>query len=248
VAIDAMLERLEAAYVAQRRFVQDASHELRTPLTIARGHLEVLLLDPDPPVEETRRAVSLAVAELDRVGRLISALLGLARLEDGRIDPVQPVALDLLLADAAARGRGLARRRFSVDVHPPGLDLEADAEALAGVLLNLVSNAVRHTADGGRIELTARGDDGVVEITVQDDGPGIPPELLPVIFDRFARGDPSRSRSTGGTGLGLAICRAVVEAHGGTIAATSAPGGGATFTIRMPLARPIAPEPVAALA
>jgi len=83
---------------------------------------------------------------------------------------------------------------------------------------------------------------------VQDDGPGIPPELLPVIFDRFARGDPSRSRSTGGTGLGLAICRAVVEAHGGTIAATSAPGGGATFTIRMPLARPIAPEPVAALA
>jgi two-component system OmpR family sensor kinase len=84
-----------------------------------------------------------------------------------------------------------------------------------------------------------------VELAVHDDGPGIPPELLPVIFDRFARADPARSRSTGGTGLGLAICRAVVEAHGGTIAAASEPGCGATFTIRMPLARPVAPERLA---
>jgi signal transduction histidine kinase len=245
VAIDAMLERLDAAYVAQRRFVQDASHELRTPLTIARGHLEVLLLDPDPPVDETRHAVTLAVAELDRVGRLISALLGLARLEDGAIDPVRPVPVEALLSDAAARGRGLGDRAFTVAVEPPGLTVEADPEALAGVLLNLVSNAVRHTAAGGRIALTAHADGDDVELAVLDDGPGIPPELLPVIFDRFARADPARSRATGGTGLGLAICRAVVEAHGGTIAASSGPAGGATFTVRLPVARTSPREPVA---
>jgi signal transduction histidine kinase len=172
-------------------------------------------------------------------------MLGLARLEDGAIDPVRPVPVEALLSDAAARGRGLGDRAFTVAAEPPGLTVEADPEALAGVLLNLVSNAVRHTAAGGRIALTAHADGDDVELAVLDDGPGIPPELLPVIFDRFARADPARSRATGGTGLGLAICRAVVEAHGGTIAASSGPAGGATFTVRLPLARTSPREPVA---
>ena len=110
-AIDAMLERLEAAYAAQRRFVHDASHELRTPLTIARGHLEVLVLDPDPPPEETRAVVALVVAEIERVGRLVTALLSLARLEDGATARREPVAIDALLRRRRSAGRRARRAR-----------------------------------------------------------------------------------------------------------------------------------------
>jgi two-component system, OmpR family, sensor kinase len=233
-AIDAMLDRLEAAYAAQRRFVHDASHELRTPLTIARGHLEVLVLDPDPPAEETRAVVALVVAEIERVGRLVTALLSLARLEDGGSAQREPVGIDALLRHAAARGAGLGPRQFVITVTPPDLAYEADREALDSVLVNLVSNAVRHTEDGGRIVLAARRVDGEVELVVSDDGSGIPPELMPVLFDRFTRADPARGRDTGGSGLGLAICRAVVESHGGTIEAFSPPGVGATFVLRLP--------------
>jgi two-component system OmpR family sensor kinase len=233
-AIDAMLDRLEAAYAAQRRFVHDASHELRTPLTIARGHLEVLVLDPDPPPEEVREVVALVIAEIDRVGRLVTALLGLARLEDGGTAARQPVEIEALLQEAAARGVGLGAREFAVRVTPPDLVYDADRDALESVLVNLVSNAVRHTQPGGRIVLAARREDGEVELVVSDDGPGIPPELMPVLFDRFTRADPARGRETGGSGLGLAICRAVVESHGGTIEAFSPPGVGATFVIRLP--------------
>jgi two-component system OmpR family sensor kinase len=233
-AIDAMLDRLEAAYAAQRRFVHDASHELRTPLTIARGHLEVLVLDPDPPAEETRAVVALVVAEIERVGRLVTALLSLARLEDGGSAQREPVGIDALLRHAAARGAGLGPRQFVITVTPPDLSYEADREALDSVLVNLVSNAVRHTEDGGRIVLAARRVDGEVELVVGDDGSGIPPELMPVLFDRFTRADPARGRDTGGSGLGLAICRAVVESHGGTIEAFSPPGVGATFVLHLP--------------
>jgi two-component system OmpR family sensor kinase len=241
-AIDAMLERLEAAYAAQRRFVQDASHELRTPLTIARGHLEVLVLDPDPPPEETRAVVALVVAEIERVGRLVTALLSLARLENGASAVREPVALEALLRDVAARGAALGAREFAITVTPPDLVYEADREALDSVLVNLVSNAVRHTDEGGRIVLAARRVDDEIELVVGDDGPGIPPELMPVLFDRFTRADPARGRETGGSGLGLAICRAVVESYGGTIEAFSPPGVGATFVIRLPARDPL-PSP-----
>ena len=239
-AIDEMLDRLEASYAAQRRFVHDASHELRTPLTIARGHLEVLVMDPDPPIEETRAVVDLVVAEIDRVTRLVTSLLSLARLEDGAAAVREPVPIEALLQDAAGRGLGLGSRDFTVTVTPPDLVYEADREALDSVLVNLVSNSVRHTDEGGRIVLAARKVDSEVELVVSDDGSGIPPELLPVLFDRFTRADPARARDTGGNGLGLAICRAVVESHGGTIEAFSPPGAGATFVIHLPVngARP----------
>ncbi len=233
-AIDEMLGRLETAYAAQRRFVHDASHELRTPLTIARGHLEVLVLDPDPPPEETRAVVALVVAEIDRVSRLVTSLLSLARLEDGVAGVRGPVEAGALLHEAAARGGALAPREFAVTVEPPDLVLDTDREALASVLLNLISNAVRHTQEGGRIALAARRIDVGVEVVVSDDGSGIPPDLLPVLFDRFTRADPARGRDTGGSGLGLAICRSLIEAHDGTIEAFSPPGAGATFVIRLP--------------
>jgi signal transduction histidine kinase len=233
-AIDEMLNRLEVAYAAQRRFVHDASHELRTPLTIARGHLEVLVLDPDPPPDETRAVVALAVSEIDRVDRLVTSLLSLARLEDSGVALREPIPLEALLQNAAIRGMGLGSREFTVTVTPPDLVYAADRDALDSVLLNLVSNAVRYTDEGGRIDLEARRLDSEVELVVSDDGAGIPGELLPVLFDRFTRADPARGRETGGSGLGLAICRAVVESHGGTIEALSPPEGGARFVIRLP--------------
>jgi signal transduction histidine kinase len=233
-AIDEMLARLEAAYAAQRRFAHDASHELRTPLTIARGHLEVLVLDPEPAPDEVRAVVALVVAEIDRVSRLVTSLLSLARLEDGAADPRERVDVGGLLHEAAGRGRALGRREFAVTVEPAEITLDADRDALASVLLNLVSNAVRHTQEDGRIVLAARQLESEVEIAVGDDGTGIPPDLLPVLFDRFTRADPARGRDTGGSGLGLAICRAMIEAGGGTIQALSPPGVGATFVIRLP--------------
>ncbi len=174
------------------------------------------------------------LAEIDRVSRLVTSLLSLARLEDGIATSHGPVEIGVLLQEAAARGNALAAREFVVTVEPSDLVLETDREALASVLLNLISNAVRHTQDGGRIVLAARRVDAGVELVVSDDGTGIPPDLLPVLFDRFTRADPARGRDTGGSGLGLAICRSLVEAHGGTIEAFSPPGVGATFVIRLP--------------
>ncbi len=235
-AIDAMLERLQEAFVAQRRFVQDASHELRTPLTIARGHLEVLQLQRDATPDETRAAISLAVEELGRMGKVVTSLLRLARLDSAGLTDVRPMRLGELLHEAADRASHLGDRRFSVVIDPEAdVVLHADRDALDQVLLNLLANAVRHTRAGGRVVLGASRRPGEVAIVVADNGEGIPAAVLPTLFDRFTRADAARRRDTGGAGLGLAICRSIVEAHGGVISAASVPGEGATFTIWLPL-------------
>jgi signal transduction histidine kinase len=237
-AIDAMLERLQESFNAQRRFVQDASHELRTPLTIARGHLEVLLLQPNPPPAEVRETVGLAVDELDRMGKVVTSLLRLARLDEEGLSDLKPVPVRALLEDAAARARPLGDRMIAVAIEPGAdVDLLGDRDSLDQVLLNLVSNAVRHTRDGGRIVLGAGVRGSEIALVVADDGEGIPPAVLPTLFDRFTRADTARRRDTGGAGLGLAICRSIVEAHGGVIGAASEPGHGATFTVLLPLRR-----------
>ena len=232
IAIDAMLDRLEGAFAAQRRFVHDASHELRTPLTIARGHLETALVPGREPAE-LDAAVRVAIAELDRMGRLVESLLRLART--GADDPParEPVDVGELADRVVERSRVLGDRAWSVDA-APGAVVEGDAGAIEQVLLNLVSNAVRHTAAGQAIEVRIDAAAGSVTVEVADSGEGIDPALLPTLFDRFTRADAARGRDTGGAGLGLAICRAIVEAHGGTIAAASAPGRGATFTVELP--------------
>ena len=242
-AIDAMLERLQEAFLAQRRFVQDASHELRTPLTIARGHLEVLLLQRDPSPSDVRETVVLAVEELDRMGKVVTSLLRLARVDEEGISDAGPVSVRALLDAAAARARRLGDRTIAIQVDPEAdIDVVGDRDSLDQVLLNLVSNAVRHTRPGGRIVLGAARRRGEVAITVADDGEGIPPDVLPALFDRFTRADTARRRDTGGSGLGLAICRAIVEAHGGVIGAASEPGNGATFTILLPAPADVAPR------
>jgi two-component system, OmpR family, sensor kinase len=235
-AIDAMLDRLEEAFLVQRRFVQDASHELRTPITIARGHLEVLMLTAAPSPNDVREAVTLAIRELERMGHVVSSLLRLARLDEQGLAHARPVALLALIEDAADRTRPLGDREIEiVDDIPPATSVLGDRAALDQVLLNLISNAVRHTRPGGRIEIGARIENATtVALWVRDDGDGIAQDVLPTLFDRFTRADSARMRDTGGAGLGLAICQAIVEAHGGTISADSQLGHGATFTIRLP--------------
>jgi two-component system OmpR family sensor kinase len=235
-AIDAMLQRLAEAFVAQRRFVHDASHELRTPLTIARGHLEVLLLQEHPPEPEVRETVALAVDELDRMGRVVSSLLRLARIEEERLEHAAPLPVTELVESAVERARSLGDRRFETEIMPEAdVEVIGDREALDQVLLNLLSNAVRHTRPGGRIVAGTALHGREVAIYVADDGEGIAPDVLPTLFDRFTRADTARRRDTGGAGLGLAICRAIVEAHDGVIGASSELGHGATFTMLLPI-------------
>ena len=231
-AIDAMLDRLEVAFAAQRQFVHDASHELRTPLTIARGHLEVAL-PGDGDSEELRQAVTVAVAELDRMGQLVDSLLRLARAGAGSERERRPVDVSVLAEAAVDRCRVLGERTWRVTA-APGAYVEGDEGSLEQVFLNLLSNAVRHTVAGDAITVVAAVDGDRVRAEVTDSGEGIDPELLPTLFNRFTRADSARSRDTGGAGLGLAICHAIVVAHGGTISVRSGPGSGASFVISLP--------------
>jgi heavy metal sensor kinase len=234
-ALDDMLDRLERAFAAQTRFVQDASHELRTPLTIARGHLEVALLREEPDPAQVRAAVELALAELDRMGRLVNSLLALARAERGGDGTRRQVDAGTLAELSVDRSRALADRDWQVRVEG-GTDIRVtvDPDAVEQVLLNLLANAARHTPAGGRIAVSAVRDNGHVQIDVADDGEGIAEGELPTLFDRFTRVDTARGRDSGGAGLGLAICRTIVESQGGSIRAESELGHGARFVIRLP--------------
>ncbi|MGH3138785.1 MAG: sensor histidine kinase [Gaiellales bacterium] len=239
VAIDAMLDRLEGAFAAQTRFVHDASHELRTPLTIARGHLETALVRGGVS-PELDGAVRVAIDELDRMGRLVESLLRLARTGADGPATREPVDVGELARRVAARSQILGERTWRVEAAPDAT-IEGDTDAIEQVLLNLISNAVRHTSVGQAIDISVEAGDGIVALEVADSGEGIDPALLPTLFDRFTRADAARGRETGGTGLGLAICQAIVEAHGGTISVASTPGHGATFTVELPRTAEIVP-------
>jgi heavy metal sensor kinase len=235
-AFDRMLERLDKAFQRERRFVADVSHELRTPLTALRGRIEVTLTRPrsGPEYEETLESLA---AEVARLTRLSEDLLLLARFDRGA--PVvrpEPVDLSALLASVAAQLRPLAEGRGQALVEDvaPGLALQADPDQLIRLFFNLVDNASKFTADGGRIALAARQDGDSIAVAVSDDGAGIGPEHLDGIFDRFYRAEQSRARSTGGHGLGLAIAQEIAHAHGGSVAVSSVPGEGSTFTVTLP--------------
>jgi heavy metal sensor kinase len=249
---NAMLDRLEASFTAQRRFVADASHELRTPLTALRGNIEVLLdrtatgqLGPD----DLPTALDDMEREGARMGRLLDDLLLLARADvPGALAPRRPgsVRLDLVAQDALRTARSLARgQELQVDADVPAL-VAGDPDRLLQLALILVDNALRHTPPGGRVTIAVAPDSGDrVRLVVRDTGEGIAPADLPHIFERFYRADRARARATGGTGLGLAIADEIARAHGGEIAVQSTPGSGSVFIVTLPLLRREGPPGVA---
>lgn len=176
--------------------------------------------------------------------RIVDDLLLLARLDEGMPLRQEPVEVELVVREALLRGMLLARREHRVEVEP-GLYARADPDRLLQVLTNLVTNAVRHGGDDALIRISGRRAFDGVAIAVADTGPGIPPEELPHVFDRLYRGHGARTGTSGGAGLGLSIAASLVRAMGGDISVASPPGGGATFTVRLP--SPAGLEPAASI-
>jgi heavy metal sensor kinase len=233
-SFNGMLDRLERAFERERGFVSDASHELRTPLTVLRGQVEMLERIGEDPRERGEIASALE-REIARMSRLVDEMLTLARADDDRLLQPRPIDLADFLADLERDMPLLGDRDFRIDGDRTGT-LVADPERLSQVFRNLVRNAVQHTGPGGRIKVSVRAHPQEIEFSVTDDGPGIPPDELASVFERFHRVDSGRSRDEGGSGLGLAIARAIVEAHGGRIWAESAPGAGASLFFVLPRA------------
>ncbi|MDP9341463.1 MAG: ATP-binding protein [Actinomycetota bacterium] len=229
---------LEQVERLRRDLVANVSHELKTPISALRAHLENLLDGVEQP---DRATIQIMLQQSERLSRLVDQLLDLSRLESGDI-PMErrAVALRPLAAEVASEvGVALGGRvRIEVAV-PEGIPpLWADRERVHQVLFNLLDNAVRFTPPEGVVRVSAVRRDDVCEVSVADTGPGIPPEHLPLLFERFYRVESARSRGDGGTGIGLAIARSIVEAHGGRIWAESEVGRGSVFRFELPLAPP----------
>ena len=233
-AFDHMLARLERAFERQRDFVSDASHELRTPLAVLRAQVE--LLDRETDERQRHQGTVTLLRRLDELDRLVADMLTLASAEAGQLIEPQTINLHDYFEDLRRDLPLFGDRVFQFQ--PVDGALEADPDRLTQVLRNLVRNAVAQTTRGDRISVLARAHENRLEISVSDTGPGIPPDELEQIFERFHRVDGSRSRDRGGSGLGLAIARAIIEAHGGRIDAESDPGHGAVFRIDLPGYRP----------
>jgi two-component system, OmpR family, sensor kinase len=220
---DAMLDR-------QRRFVADASHELRTPLTGVLANLELLAESLQGEQGEAARS---ALRSSQRMRRLVGDLLLLARTDVGRVVAREPVDLAQIAVEAAAElGAVSADHDIALDVHPAVV--EAAHDELSRLTLNLLENALRHTPPGTQIHISTAASNGEATLIVEDNGPGVPAELAPTLFERFVRGAGDRG---GSFGLGLAIVRAVAESHGGSVELQSAAGGGARFVVRLPASR-----------
>ena len=232
-AFNHMLDRLDAAFSRQRRFVSDASHELRTPLTAIRGQLEVLARAENPDAAEVRRVEGVALTEIGRVERLVDNLLTLARLDEESELALGDVEVAPFLRELVETG---AEPTETGDLAEG--TLRADADLLAQVVRNLLSNAHRHAGPGGHVVLSATADAGRLTIAVDDDGPGVPPAERAQVFERFHRSQSSRDRASGGSGLGLGIARAIVELHGGRIWIEDSRLGGAHAAFELPRFRP----------
>jgi two-component system OmpR family sensor kinase len=241
-ALNRMLDRIAGALSARhasemrvRQFVADASHELRTPLAAIRGYTELAQRKRDDLPDDVAHAMSRVESETERMTQLVEDMLLLARLDTGRPLEREPVDLSRLVVDAVSDAHiAGADHQWSLDLPDEPVVVVGDEARLHQVLANLLANARTHTAPGTSVTTSLAVDEfGGAVLTVTDDGPGIPAWLQPEIFERFARGDSSRSRRGGSTGLGLAIVAAVVRAHNGTIGVHSVPGK-TEFTVRFP--------------
>jgi two-component system OmpR family sensor kinase len=233
---DAMLERLDVAFQKQRNFVLDISHELRTPLAALRGNIDVLLMD-DSLDGETRAALERMSREASRLIRLTSNILYLAHAEAGRELDRRPVELDTLCLEVYRQTKDLRPDIKYRLGNEDQVTVIGDRDLLKQVLLNLVDNSLKYTPAGGEVTLSLYRDDAHARLEVRDTGPGMEPDQIPLIFQRFYRGQSGkkRDRGGGGAGIGLAISDWIVKAHGGEIVVTSQPGRGSLFTVRLPL-------------
>jgi len=230
-----MLASLEAASRAQQRFVSDASHELRAPLTAIQGNLELLRRHRAMPETERDEALTEVERESTRLSRLVADLLVLARADAGVSLKRCPVDLDAVVLEAYKEARHLSQgQALTLDPFEPAR-VEGDEDRLKQLLLILLDNALKYTAATGHVTLGLHRRETEVEIVVRDTGVGIAPEDVPLVFERFYRADPARSRDPGGTGLGLPIARWIVEQHEGEILLDSQLGQGTTVTVRLPL-------------
>jgi len=225
---NAMLDRLEEAFAIQRQFADDAGHELRTPLTIVRGHLELMGDDP----EERRETIALVIDEVERMERMVSDLLVLARAGQPTFLNLEEMDIEDLTSDVHSKASALAPRRWSLSQESSGV-IRADPQRLTQALLQLAHNAVHHTTESDGIEIGGALRKGTALFWVTDTGEGIAPADQERIFERFDRGTGRRSGREG-AGLGLSIVRAIAEAHGGTVSVRSRVGEGASFTIEIP--------------
>jgi signal transduction histidine kinase len=239
--LNGMLGRLDQGLLAQRRIIADVGHDLRTPITALQGEVEVTLRNPRSP-EHYQQVLRSVLEETNHLATISETLLLLARIEAGELAP-RRVATDV----AGLAERAVHRLRQRITDHPttfvpPAADLgaaEMDPAMVGLVLDHLLDNAVRHTPAGTPVRVELGSANGTVDLTVADAGPGVPPEMLDHMFERFYRGDTARGR--GGTGLGLTVAAAIVQAHGGSMHAAQGTPSGLHVTVRLPRHAPGGP-------
>jgi signal transduction histidine kinase len=237
-AFNDTLSRLENLFATQRRFVSDVSHELRTPLTVIKGEVSLMRKMGSANGGVDEESLQSIEAEVDRLTRMVGNLLLVGQAESGKLPlDLKQVELDTILLEVFQQMRTLAGGKLSVQIGEiDQVVIMADRDRLKQVLLNIASNAVQYTPANGSVTLSLVKLEEQARITIADTGPGIPAADLPHIFERFFRGEKSRTRSAGsGFGLGLSIAYWIVRSHGGTIDVTSIEGKGTTFIILLPM-------------
>ena len=228
-----MADQLNAREERERRMVADIAHELRTPLTVLKGDLESL---QDGLLEAKPEVFGRLVEEVDLLERLVQDLRLISLVEAGQLSlSLRTVALDELIGNALASFQNKAdTKQITLESQLQSIQLQADPERIKQVLYNLLENALRYTPNGGTIRVSLTQQQTWAVLAITDSGPGLAPEHLPHLFDRFYRADDSRARESGGSGLGLAIVKGLVQAHRGTVQASNALQGGAMFTVKLP--------------
>jgi signal transduction histidine kinase len=232
-----MLERIERANTTQRRFLDDASHELRSPMTVIRGHVQLLELETDP--DERAAMVKIITDEIDRMNRIVEDLLLLARSERPGFLSLEPVDIAELTEDVYRRASVLCARTWLLDQRA-SVVIRVDRQRLTQALVQYAQNVCEHTPESVTVRIGSAVRDGSVLVWVEDDGPGVPPEQAPHVFDRFVKG-PHRPE---GSGLGLSIVAAIAEAHGGAARLARRDGRGARFELVLPLTPVATPDVV----
>jgi signal transduction histidine kinase len=239
IALTRLVERLRIAFVRERRFSADAAHEMKTAIAIVKSTLQLTLERPEGAAEY-RRGIERALEDTERMQGLAIGMLELAKIE-GLATPgqaVEPVSDVLEAVRDVERKVGplLATRKMTLRVHSAMSSISAgvSSEDLDTILKNLIENAIHYSENGSSVDVEIEACDGSCWLKVRDTGCGISADALPHIFERFYRGDESRSRDCGGAGLGLAIINAIVHRAGGSVTVESSPGKGSTFTVRLP--------------